>query len=72
MNGRNRIVFHRGYNILASKYGTFRLLPKNVVTVAGLKKAADIYGYTYMYNAHPEFDNIEDCRAYIDRNFPAK
>ena len=67
---RNRIVFHRGYNILKSKYGTFTLLPLNVITIAGLKDAAERYGYGYMYNSHPEFDDLEGCKAYIDRNFP--
>lgn len=70
MNKKNRIVFHRGYNILASKYGTFRLIPKNVITIKGLRDAAEKYGYTYIYQLHPEFDSLEECKAYIDKNFP--
>lgn len=70
MTSRKRIVFHRGYNILADRDGTFRLLPKNVITVAGLKKAAEQYGYVYMYLTHPAFDSLEECTAYIDKNYP--
>lgn len=69
MAEKNRIVFHRGYNILKSKYGTYRLLPLNVVTIAGLRKAAEDHGYGYMYNSHPEFNSLEECKAYIDKNF---
>lgn len=69
---RNRIVFHRGYNILKSKYGTYKLLPLNVVTIAGMKEAAEKYGYSYMYQSHPEFTNLADCVAYIDKNFPER
>lgn len=72
MKEKNRIVFHRGYNILASKYGTFTLLPLNVITVAGLKEAAETLGYTYMYRSHPEFNSLEECKEYIDKNFPEK
>ena len=72
MKGKNRIIFHRGYNILASKYGTFTLLPMNVLTVAGLKEAAEKHGYTYMYRSHPEFNNLEECKKYIDKNFPER
>ena len=72
MKERNRIVFHRGYNILATKYGTFQLLPLNVITIAGLRKAADQYGYGYMYQSHPEFNSLEECKAYIDQKFPAR
>lgn len=69
-DGRNRIIFHRGYNILKSKYGTFRLLPYNVITVAGLKRAADDYGYSFMYDSHPEFNTLEECTDYIDKIYP--
>ena len=69
MTKRNRIVFHRGYNILASKYGTFRPLPLNVITIAGLKQAAEAHGYSYMYSSHPEFSTFEECAEYIDKNF---
>lgn len=72
MKERNRIVFHRGYNILASKYGTFRLIPKNVLHMKGLKDAAEKYGYVYIYNSHPEFNSLEECKAYIDKNFPER
>lgn len=72
MAERSRIVFHRGYNILKSKYGTYRLLPKNVITIAGLRKAAEQYGYSYMYNSHPEFKTLAECVAYIDKNYPER
>ena len=71
MKARNRIVFHRGYNILASKYGTFRLLPLNVITVARLKKCYEEDGYRYMLQ-HPEFKSLEECREYIDKKFPER
>lgn len=70
MKEKNRIVFHRGYNILKSKYGTFRLLPMNVITIAGMREAAERYGYSYMYNSHPEFNTLAECVAYIDKNYP--
>lgn len=70
MKKRNRIVYHRGYNILADKYGTFTLLPLNVIHMKGLRDAAEKYGYTYMYSSHPAFSTIEDCKAYIDEKFP--
>lgn len=69
MKEKNRIVFYRGYNILKSKHGKFTLLPKNVITVAGLKQAAEMYGYSYMYGCHPTFDTYEECADYIDKNY---
>lgn len=66
MKERNRIVFHNGYNILHSKHGTFRLLPKNVITIAGLKRAERDYGYSYIY-CHPEFPSFEECVEYIEK-----
>ena len=63
---RNRIVFHKGYNILASKYDTFRLLPKNVITISGLRDAEKRYGYSYMY-MHPEFKTLDECIEYIEK-----
>lgn len=72
MKKRNRIVFHRGYkySIFADKCGTFTLLPVNVFHMKGLKEAAEKYGHSYMYNTHPAFTSLEDCKAYIDKNFP--
>ena len=70
MYNRRSIVFHRGYNILREKDGSFRLLPKNVITIAGLKAAEKTYGYGYMNFAHPAFNNLDDCISYIDENFP--
>lgn len=70
MKERNRIVFHRGYNILKSKYGTYRLLPLNVITIAGLKKACEEAGYMFMLNSHPEFNSFDECTAYIDKKYP--
>lgn len=69
MREKRQIVFHRGYNILKDERGTFRLLPKNVVTVAGLLRAASVYGYSYMYLSHPVFDTLEECTDYIDKHF---
>lgn len=69
---RSRIVFHRGYNILKSKYGTYKLLPLNVITIAGMRKAAEQHGYGYMYSSHPEFTSFEDCAAYIDAKYPER
>lgn len=68
MQERNKIVFHRGYNILKSKYGTYRLLPLNVITVDGLKRAVKDHGYSYMY-CHPEFKTLDACKEYIDQNY---
>jgi hypothetical protein len=70
MAERSRIVFHRGYSILKSKYGTFRLLPKNAGTIAGLKWCEERYGYGYMHSAHPEFKTLAECVEYIDKNYP--
>ena len=67
---RNRIVFHRGYNILADKYGTYTLLPLNVITIAGLKNAAEVHGHNYMYNSHPHFSSLAECQTYIDTHYP--